>query len=304
MKFILEPIPPFDFELTAGFFSYDDPEIRIFENGIFQQVIPLENKLAVVKISSDGTAERPKLLIELESDTPFSPGDKSRASNIIISMFNLNIDLNEFYSQIKNDKILSTVVKKLRGLKGPNNTTIFEGMVCSIIEQQISLNVAFSVQKKVTKKFGDKIDLIGKTYYSFPTPTNFIKKPIEDFRACGLSQRKGEYIRGLSELIVDDQLDLTKFKDYSNPNEVINELTKIRGIGVWTVELTMLRSMGRFDVVPADDLGLKRYISRLYFKGEKITGDMVRQTLDKYGRWKGLVAYYFLEADRLGFKVK
>jgi len=58
--------------------------------------------------------------------------------------------------------------------------------------------------------------------------------------------------------------------------------------------------MGRFDAVPADDLGLKRYISQHYFDGKEITSMDVRGILDTFGRWKGLAAYYLLEADRIG----
>ena len=65
----------------------------------------------------------------------------------------------------------------------------------------------------------------------------------------------------------------------------------------------MLRSMKRFDVVPADDLGLRRYVSHHYFNGKKITSTEVRAVAERWGAWKGLAAYYFLEADRLNLHV-
>jgi DNA-3-methyladenine glycosylase II len=303
MKFTLEPIPPFDFELTAGFFSFDDPEIRIFDSGIFQQVLSLNNKLALAKLRSVGTVKQPKIICELLSNIKLDSIDKKRAKDIICSIFNLELDLNKFYDEVDRDKILMGVVSQLRGLKGPNNTTIFEGLACSIIEQQISLKVAFTVQKRFIKTFGQFITISGKKHYAFPEPGDVFDQKIEKFRSCGLSERKAEYIKGIAELIVNNDLDLEKFRNYPEPDIIIKDLTKIRGIGAWTVELTMLRSMGRFDIVPADDLGLKRYISQLYFKGEKISSNDVRKTLDKYGPWKGLVAYYLLEADRLGLNI-
>jgi DNA-3-methyladenine glycosylase II len=62
--------------------------------------------------------------------------------------------------------------------------------------------------------------------------------------------------------------------------------------------------MGRFDIVPADDLGLKRYISNHYFNGEKVSTQDVRTLSEGWGSWKGLAAYYLLEADRLGLNEK
>ena len=199
---------------------------------------------------------------------------------------------------------MTKLVKELKGLKGPNNTTVFEGLVCSILEQQISLNVAFNLQKRITKRFGEVLELDGTKYYAFPTPQILANADLTDLRKCGLSQRKSEYIKDISTLINENKLDLEKYRNdrlsYNDPQTVINELIKLRGIGVWTVELTMLRSMQRFDVVPADDLGLNRFVAKHYFYGKKIFTVDVRATMDRFGSWKGLVAYYFLEADRLG----
>ena len=104
-------------------------------------------------------------------------------------------------------------------------------------------------------------------------------------------------------MVIDGDLNLEKYKQYSNPQELIDDLTKIRGIGAWTVELTMLRSMQRFDAVPADDLGLKRFVSTHYFNGKKITSAQIRTIAENWGPWKGLAAYYFLEADRLNINI-
>ena len=304
MKFTLDSVPPFNFELTAGFFSTDDDQIRSFKDGKYWQVINVNDKLILTTITSSGTVEKPRLSIELKSDNKLTATDKDVAKKIIKSIFNLDLNLNEFYESINQDKILAKLVKKMRGMKGPNNTTVFEGLICSIIEQQISLNVAFSIQKKVTKKFGDKLKLGNLIYYSFPNPKTLANAKLEALRKCGLSQRKAEYIRDISRLICNQELDLDEFKNYSDPDDIINELTRIHGIGVWTVELTMLRSMQRFDVVPADDLGMRRYVSHHYFNDKKIGSAEVRKVAEKWGRWKGLAAYYFLEADRLNLKVK
>jgi DNA-3-methyladenine glycosylase II len=304
MKFVLEPKPPFDFKLTAGFFSADDEQIRKYEDGRYWQVIRINDKSVLTTITSVGTVEKPKLSIELRSDKKLSADDKTVSKEIISSIFNLDLDLNKFYDAMKTDIVMLELSKQLRGMKGPNNTTVFEGLICSIIEQQISLNVAFSVQKKVTKAFGDVLHLDGKKYYSFPTPNTLANADMDAYRACGLSQRKAEYIHDISGLIDSKQLDLNKFKSVLSAEDIISELSKLRGIGVWTVELTMLRSMQRFDVVPADDLGLKRYVSKHYFSGEKISSDDVRKLAKQWGAWKGLVAYYLLEADRLNLKIK
>ena len=93
---------------------------------------------------------------------------------------------------------------------------------------------------------------------------------VEKLRPCGLSQRKAEYIKDGSRLIVEGKLDLETLKKCDDSQEIIEELCKVRGIGIWTAELTMIRGMQRFDVIPADDLGLRRTISHFYYDDEKI----------------------------------
>ena len=214
MKFTLTPKPPFDFQLTAGFFSNDDDQIRKYENGRYWQTIRVNDKLILTTITSQGTIEKPRLTVELQSDKKITSSDKTKAIGIIKLIFNLDLDLNQFYKAMKKDKIMSELAQKLRGLKGPNNTTIFEGLVCSIIEQQISLIVAFNVQKKVTKTFGDTLKLGNEIYYSFPTAETLANAKIETLRGCGLSERKAEYIRDIARAIKDKELDLEKFKKY------------------------------------------------------------------------------------------
>ena len=74
----------------------------------------------------------------------------------------------------------------------------------SIIEQQISLKVANTLEHRVIKKFGDVLTLDENSYYAYPTPDNLVSASVDDLRECGLSQRKAEYVVGLSRQISCD----------------------------------------------------------------------------------------------------
>ena len=84
-------------------------------------------------------------------------------------------------------------------------------------------------------------------------PQALAKASMEEIQQVGLSIRKAEYIQEAAELVLDGKLDLEGLKSHPNAEEIISELDDIRGIGVWTVELTMLRGMQKLDAVPADD---------------------------------------------------
>jgi DNA-3-methyladenine glycosylase II len=303
MRLTIKPFTPFDFHLSATIFSGGDHQIRTYETGKHWQVLRVNNKLVLITITSVGSVDEPELVVDLKSKEEFSKDDQKRIEEIVSALFNLTFDLNVFYDAVKADKVMSMLTQQLRGLKSPTTPTVFEALVDSIIEQQISLNVAHSLERNVIKMFGDQLTLNGKVYYAFPTPQNVAFATVEQLRNCGLSMRKAEYIHDISSSIMEGKLDLEDFKNYENAEEIIKELCKIRGIGVWTAELTMLRGMRKLEAFPADDLGLRRHIAHYYCNDRKILGNEARKIAEKWGKWKGLAGFYLILASRLGVEI-
>ena len=302
-KMTIAALPPFSFDLSAEIFASGDKQIRNCNNGKFWQVIRFNRKLALTTIESIGTVDKPKLSVELRSNAGINRQDIKKAEDTIKFLFSLDFDLKPFYERVKEDKIMASLTSNLWGLKSPTTLTVFEALVDSIVEQQISLKVANGIENKITKKFGDALNLEGDTYYAYPTPQKLASAQTEELRQCGLSLRKGEYIKEVATLITQGKLNLEKISSYESMEQIIRELDEIRGIGVWTAELTMLRGMQRLEALPADDLGLRRVISRYYFSGKKISSAEARQTAEAWGEWKGLAAYYLVVADMKDIEV-
>jgi DNA-3-methyladenine glycosylase II len=302
MRLRITPVSPFDFPLSATIFSGGDPQIRTFEHGKYWQVIRLNNNLMFVTVASVGTVDNPQLAVEVTSNEAIATNDKKQIEETVHSIFNLHFDLTAFYDEVKADTVMAILIQQLKGLKSPTTPTVFEALVDSIIEQQIALTVAHSLERNVIETFGDNLTLDDAVYYAYPTPQNIANGTVEQLRNCGLSMRKAEYIHGIATSIVQGELDLEQFKSYDDPEEIIKEMVKIRGIGVWTAELTMLRGMHKLDAIPADDLGLRRHIAHYYCNDRKITGAEAREIAEKWGTWKGLAAYYLILASRLGME--
>ena len=298
----IHPESPFNFELSTKIFSVGDPQIQRYENGSYWQVIKLNKRLILVTILSSGTIDEPELCVTLKPDNELNKKDLVLASEMISSIFNLDSHLRNFYDDVKEDPIMSKLTSELKGLTSPTTPTIFEAIVSSIIEQQISLKAARSIETRMTKNYGEKLKMEDNIFYGFPSPETLSKLESGDLRRCGLSFRKAEYVIGLAKLIESDKLDLDKFKTMDAP-DIIQELLKIRGIGVWTAELAVLRGMHRLDVVPADDLGLRRIVSNYYTNGEPISGDELRKIANNWGKWSGLAAFYLIIADLMSIKI-
>jgi DNA-3-methyladenine glycosylase II len=299
----MEALPPYDFEISSEIFGNGDKQIRNYENGTFRQVLAINDKLILATAKSQGNVNKPRITVELKSESKITEKDTKKAKDLLTLIFSLDLDLTHFYSNADNDKIMAQLTRKLRGLKTPTTSSVFEALVDSIIEQQISLAVANSLRNKLIRKFGHTLHLEEGLYYAYPTPQQLASVSIAELRECGLSTRKGEYIKEISALITEEKLNLEKLKNCENSELIIAELDKIRGVGVWTAEFTMLRGMQRLEALPADDLGLRRVISRYYCQGKAISSSEVRQIAKNWSKWKGLAAYYLVVADMKNIKI-
>ena len=299
----LQPLAPFSLDLSAQVFSSGDKQVRAYVNGEFSQVFHVDGSLVFAKITSAGTVEQPKLAVELKSNKPITPKTKQAAQQVIAYIFSLNFDLSSFYKEVEEDHVMHQITQQLYGFKFPTMPTVFEGLVDAIVEQQISIKVARAIEERLAKKFGEQLQIDDETYFAFPTPQNIKDACISDVRNCGLSQRKAEYIYNAAQLIVDGKLDFEELKNNPNPEEIIAQLDEIKGIGVWTAELTMLRGMQRLEALPADDFGIRRVISTYYCGGKPIKTAEAREVAKSWGKWKGLAAFYLIIAEVRGITV-
>jgi len=298
----ITPKSPFNFELSVKIFSNGDSQIQRYEKGFYWQLIWLNNKLVLITVRSLGSVDKPELSVSIKPDNELNKKDRVLARKILTLIFNLDFDLKYFYEDMHEDSIMSKLILKLLGLNSHTTPTFFEAIVSSIIEQQISLKAARSIETKMIKEFGNILQLDGETYYSFPTPETLSNLEKEDLRGSGLSFRKAEYVTGLSKSIEENKLDLNELKTKST-SEIISELLKIRGIGVWTAELAVIRGIHRLVALPADDIGLRRVVSHYYNNYEPISADELRRIAKGWGKWSGLAAFYLVVADIMSIKI-
>jgi DNA-3-methyladenine glycosylase II len=102
-------------------------------------------------------------------------------------------------------------------------------------------------------------------------------------------------VQGVAKLVAEG-LYLEGFRSWSE-EKIIEELSQIRGVGLWTAEMTMIRGMQKYDAFPGDDIGLRRIIAHYYYGGEKISGDEARQTASAWSGWRGLASFYLVMAN-------
>jgi len=281
----------FNFELTTKLMSESVPVICYLEEDKFKRVINLNAKQILVEVRGN----KDYLEVCYFSLKQLNFKDKERLREVIKWIFCANLNLAGFYREMRQERALKPIIQELKGVKIIITPTFFEALVLSIIEQQIAYNVAQTLQTRFIRTFGKPFPYRNRTYYSFPLPEVLAEVPLEKIRKCGVSWKKAEYIKSLAKLITKEKLDLEKLKEEKDTQKIIQELIKLPGVGVWTAELAIVRAMPRYDVTPADDLGLRRAIAQLYFKNRKIVSqEEARRVTEKWSQWKGLVSFYLV----------
>jgi len=301
--FTIKPLPPFSLELTAQIFSSGDKHVRSYQGGIFQQVLQINGNHVLAKLTENRSIEPPLLTVELLSSKPITPANKQEALQAIKRIFSLDFDLGIFYKDVANDQVMKRIIPQLYGYKFITTPTVFESLIDAIVEQQISIKVARIIEERLAKNFGEKLEIKNDAFFAFPAPRKLAEVSISDIQGVGLSKRKAEYIHNAAKMIVDGNLNLELMKEVADSNQIIAELDGLKGVGVWTAELTMLRGIPRWDVLPADDFGIRRVISAYYCDGRPIHEAEAREIAKAWGKWKGLAAFYLITAEVKGITV-
>ena len=224
-----------------------------------------------------------------------SPGGVAVLEALVARVVRAELDLEPFYDLLQTQAGFAWMTQELRGLKPLRPATVYEMAVIAVIEQQISLRAAHSIRTRLVSRFG--VEWAGLA--AFPRPDRLAQASLEQLRACGLSQRKAEYVRDLSRRVVSGEVDLEGLEHLSN-EEVAGALMAIRGFGRWSADYILVRGLGRVDSVPADDLGIRTVVGRALGGGERVSAEKVRELLLPFAPWRGLFAFYLLAADRLG----
>jgi len=159
---------------------------------------------------------------------------------------------------IQADPVMGELIKRLGPLSVEERRRgrpedPYGALLRSIVGQQLSVKAARSIYGRVTEMFG------GGT----PTPEQLLAADPEEVRAAGLSRPKVAYMRDLAEHVLDGRLELDRLNELGD-EEIATELTAVKGLGQWTADMFLMFHLGRPDILPVGDLGIRRGAERAY----------------------------------------
>lgn len=169
---------------------------------------------------------------------------------------------------LSKDPVFATLVQNIELEPVELTDDVYLRLVRAIVYQQLSGKAASTIYQRFMALFND----------GYPHPEDVIQFDLGDLRQVGLSRQKATYIQNVAQHFVERDLlrqDWSKVRD----EEVLTELTQIKGVGTWTVQMILMFSLGRKDILPTGDLAIQQSMQHLYqlqSRGRQLEQEMLK----------------------------
>ena len=177
------------------------------------------------------------------------------------------------------DSVMGGIIKSAGAVHLISRGDAFVTLARSVVGQQISVKAAQTVWDRFSKA--------ARTV----EPLRVSRMRMTTLRACGLSERKAEYIRDLAAGFVQQRVNPEHWPQLPD-DAIIDELTSVRGIGRWTAEMFLIFNLLRPDVFPVDDIGLLRGIGVAYGDGSKVSRSQANEFGERWRPWRTVATWY------------
>jgi DNA-3-methyladenine glycosylase II len=157
----------------------------------------------------------------------------------------------------------------------------YGALVRSIVGQQLSAKAARSIYERLIGRFGDRA----------PTPRELLALDPEDLRSVGLSRAKVTFLRDLARHVEDGEIDLEDLGDLPD-DEILAQLTRVKGLGPWSVDMFLIFHLGRPDVLPVGDLGIRRAVQVEYGLDDLPDPAELTKIAEPWRPWRSLACLY------------
>jgi DNA-3-methyladenine glycosylase II len=165
--------------------------------------------------------------------------------------------------------------------RNPKPVSHFEALVESVISQQLAVKAADTIYGRVKGLAQGRV-----------VPARIAAISEKDMRAAGVSGAKFKTIQGLADAALTKKIKINQLHKVDSDEEIFQQLTSLWGIGPWTVDMFMMFQLGRLDIWPTGDLGVRRGYEKISRLSEEITPAALEKKGEKFRPYRSVVAWY------------
>ncbi len=241
---------------------------------------------ALVHVRLDPTAGQAEVTVE---------GATSAAAEDCLTtvrhMFGLDLPLVAANAGLGGDPLLRPLVARYQGLRVIQHPSLYECLLSAIISQQVSTAAATGIRRRFLAALGTELRTGNATYTLYPDPATLAALDPERLQGTGVSRAKARYMQAVAAAAAAGELERSAFAGLDDA-AAMARLCTLPGIGRWSAEIGLMWGLGRLDVFPAGDLGLRVAVQQLAGLAERPEETDLRALAEPWRPWRSYAAFY------------
>lgn len=279
--------------LPAGFSS--DDVFGLFGRDADGRTERIEGQCLTKALLSEGRPVRMELRftarqvrVAIQARGKVSAAMREDVRSKVRRMLGLAQDPTQFEEHVLQSAKLRPLIGSNRGLRIPQTVNVFEALVWVIVGQQVNLSFAGTCRSRLIVRTGQAA---GQGFVAHPTPEEVATLDYADLVELQFSRRKAEYMIDTARLIAAGELDLEGLEALSD-EAIVERLSRIRGLGPWSINYLLLRALGRQDCVPVGDAGLVVALQRFFGLEARPDAKETLRLMEPFAPYRSLATFH------------
>ncbi len=284
---IKEP-PLFSFAECLWFLdrNYDDCAHTVRQDAVWK-ALQLGEEVYLLKIYEKDKIINTEVLVG-----SVNTKSKMLIEAFVIEWFDLNNDLEPFYNALKKDKQLVYMYKDFYGLRLMGITDLFESLCWCIIGQQINLSFAYKLKRRLVERYGTKVEYEGSSFYIFPDYNILTHASTDELKEMQFSSAKASYLINIAKAFSEGKLSKNILKALPDIESRHKLLTSFRGIGTWTANYVLMKTIRDPNSIPHGDAGLLKALLNHDIIEDKKDYKSIKLFFERYKNMESYIVIY------------
>ncbi len=267
--------------------GYDDCLYSIDGTSV-QKPLRVEGNKALIRVEEDDKS----LKVEMLSGDDITEDALKEVADYVSAWFDLQRDLRPFYQLLKESDRFSWMSDRFAGLRLMGIPDLFEALCWCVTGQQINLTFAYRLKRKLVETYGTSIIYNSSRYFYFPEPEVLAGLEINDLKELQFSRQKAEYIIGIAKEFSEGNLAKNDLANFDTSKQMLARLKEIKGVGDWTANYVLMKSLQQLNCITYGDTGLQSAISSILDMDRKPTRQEIEAVFEPFAGWESYLNIY------------
>lgn len=292
----IRPTRPFAFDPTFHKPDHFTSGDNLWEPGIRWQTWNWRGASLGIKFANKGTLDDPLIEIKIYADRELTEDLVSSLTREIKYLYNLELDLTDFYKTFRHDKFLAPILKKWRGMRPGHPSSLYEYLIIGIVLQNATVRRSVQMFQRLLEAYGRLLVFDGKRLWCFWSPGALRKVSEDDLRRLKVGYR-AKSIKKIDEQFAKGAIDEHELRK-KNREAQMKELLGLYGVGpatVWYLLFDVFHHWNFFNHISPWE---QKIYSKLFFNQgpeKPVPLEKLFNHFEKYGRYKQLAVHYIWE---------